>query len=125
MEAKEMQKLKKAWGKRFQSEENERKHLAEDAQRAASVCAELLAKKFGAKRVYLFGSAKDTEAFHKRSDIDLAVEGLSPQKYFTALAELRGSIPGKLDLDLVPLEDAYPELKKLIKSKGKLLYGKE
>lgn len=123
MEARDLRKIRETWEKRFQAEESERKRLTEDARKAAGECAQILAKQFGAKKIYLFGSVKKPAIFHKRSDIDLAVEGLPSQKYFPALSKLMAHIPVGLDIDLIPLEDAFPELREFVKSEGELLYG--
>ena len=46
--------------------------------------AELLYKKYTVEKVYLIGSLLDFTWFHKHSDIDIAVKGLDPMKYFQA-----------------------------------------
>ena len=78
---------------------------------AAQACIELLKSRFGAKRVILFGSLAGQSPWHDRSDIDLAVEGLSPADYMRALSACWELLPEGVDLDLVPLEDARPEMK--------------
>jgi predicted nucleotidyltransferase len=61
--------------------------------------------------VILFGSAAGQDAWHERSDIDLAVEGLAPEQFFTAYAACHDMLPRGLELDLVPLERVYPEMR--------------
>ncbi|ACK67327.1 hypothetical protein PCC8801_3358 [Rippkaea orientalis PCC 8801] len=79
-------------------------------------CTELLKKQFGAKRVILFGSLTGQTPWHSRSDIDLAVEGLPKGIFFRAYAACRQLLPKglNLDLDLIPLEDVYPEMRSRI-----------
>ncbi len=87
----------------------------EQAQQAASACSRLLTEQFQARRVILFGSlAGGQEAWHDQSDVDLAVEGLTPADYFPAYTACRALMPPGVELDLVPLEQAYPELRSRI-----------
>lgn len=83
----------------------------EQALEAAEACIRLLKERFGARRVILFGSLVGQSLWHGRSDIDLAVEGLCPEEFFTAYAACCDLLPRGLELDLVPLEDAYPEMR--------------
>jgi len=82
-----------------------------EALASARACAELLKSRFGATRVILFGSLVGQGPWHDRSDIDLAVEGLVPADYFRALSTCWELLPQGINLDLVPLEDARPELR--------------
>jgi uncharacterized protein len=72
---------------------------------------------FGARRVWLFGSALDTP--HAVNDLDLAVEGLPPQVFYRAVGRLLDAI-GK-PVDLVDLSKDS-RLSRHIRSKGRLLY---
>jgi predicted nucleotidyltransferase len=83
----------------------------EQALEAARVCMQLLKERFGARRVILFGSVAGQSPWHERSDIDLAVEGLVPSELFTAYTACRDLLPRGVELDLVPLEQAHPELR--------------
>lgn len=88
----------------------EKKHQ-DRALEAAEACARLLKDRFGARRVILFGSVAGQGPWHERSDIDLAVEGLAPDEFFAAYSACRDALPPDLELDLVPLEKAYPEMR--------------
>lgn len=81
----------------------------DEARRLAGRCAELLRQHFGVRRVLLFGSAAGDAPWHPGSDLDLAVEGLRPEEYVRALAACYELLPLGLELDLVPLESAWPE----------------
>ncbi len=81
----------------------------------------VLSGKFGAQKVYLFGSLVDGR-FHQRSDIDLAVEGLEPRLYFKALSKVY-DFSGGFEVDLVPLEDC--KFRETVLQEGKLLYAKQ
>jgi uncharacterized protein len=66
--------------------------------------AEVL-KSFGATDVYLFGSvAKGTNNEH--SDIDLAVSGIPPEKFFEAMGDTFGAI--RQEIDIVDLDEQTP-----------------
>lgn len=95
---------------------------AEIGRSTARRCARILVEQYGAQRVWLFGSLARQSFVHSRSDIDLAVEGLSPEDYFRALATIWKQLPPGFELDLVPLEDARPGLVDLVKQEGELLY---
>ncbi len=82
----------------------------QQAQQAAAACERLLKERYGVREVHLFGSLAGQSPWHSRSDIDLAVEGLAPDRYFRALSELWDLLPEGMELDLVTLEDAPPEL---------------
>lgn len=81
------------------------------AWEAARACAELLRPRFGARRVFIFGSLAGQSPWHARSDIDIAVEGLAPERYFDALRECEALLPEGMELDLIPLESAPPTLR--------------
>lgn len=115
---------RRAWQRRWQEADKKRQTQIQLARQAAEACARLLVERYGARRVYLFGSLAGSRTIHDRSDIDLAVEGLGPGRvYWRALAQLWTCLPSGIKLDLVPLEDAEPELVEQILTEGKLLYG--
>lgn len=73
-------------------------------------------KSFGATDVYLFGSvAKGTN--NEYSDIDLAVSGIPPEKFYMAIGDTFGAI--KREIDIVDLDEKNPFVEYL-KSHGKL-----
>jgi predicted nucleotidyltransferase len=116
-----IESYKVAWQKRFKEDEERLKRKAEQAKKTVIEMSRVLVEKFGAKRVWLFGSLIEG-FFWKGSDIDLAVEGLSSEVYFAALSEIWGLLPSAMELDLIPLEDAYESLRERILKKGELLY---
>jgi predicted nucleotidyltransferase len=77
---------------------------------AAKQCGRMLRERFGAREVHVFGSLAGQSPWHSRSDIDLAVEGLAPERYVAALTACYALLPAGLELDLVTLETAPPEL---------------
>ncbi len=75
----------------------------------------LLTERYGARRVILFGSlARGT--LSERSDVDLAVEGLHPSAYFTAIADLTGLLD--TPVDLVELETASDSMRARLDLEG-------
>ena len=67
----------------------------------------LLMERYQATRVILFGSLARGD-LTERSDVDLAVEGLRHDGYFTAIADLTGLLDSPVDL--VEIERATPSL---------------
>lgn len=112
-----------AWHRRGLAEEHARQAVEQVAYAAACRAAQLLVDRFGADRVYLFGSltGKAAAPFGSRSDIDLAVEGLPSRHYWTALAETEMEVPAGTRVDLVRLEDAFPSLAARVRSTGEVL----
>jgi len=79
-------------------------------------------KEFDVEKIYLFGSLiKGT--FDERSDIDIAIEGLSPHLYLKALAFLSDYF--RREINLVPLETCSSSLKEVIYTDGRLFYTKQ
>jgi len=75
------------------------------------------AKDFGVKSVWLFGSALSDE--DKATDIDLAVEGLVPEKFFDFYGRLFFELPKPVDL--VDMEQELP-ISAIIRSTGVRIY---
>jgi uncharacterized protein len=90
------------------------------ALRLAEMAARLLREKYGVRSVLLFGSVARGDVFDHRSDVDLAVSGLSEQDYYRALSNLMDLDP-EIDVDLVMLETARPQLLRWIQAEGKPL----
>lgn len=95
-----------------------KKILLETAER----CVKLLKEKYKVKRVILIGSLA-YGTIHKKSDIDLVVEGLSYEIYMKCLTELYDILPPGVEINLIPFEDAFESLKQKALQKGKVLYG--
>ena len=91
----------------------------ETAMQVVQAANTLLHQDCQAQEVILFGSLLHRERFHLSSDIDLAVRGLDPLDYFTAVAKLQDLSPFKIDL--VRLERCKPSLAAVIAREGKPL----
>lgn len=73
-------------------------------------------KATGAREVYLFGSTA-TGMSGEDSDVDLAVTGLPPERFFEAMGEA-GDILGR-PLDLIDLDEDNP-FTRYLKEEGEL-----
>ncbi|NOX55835.1 MAG: nucleotidyltransferase domain-containing protein [Planctomycetes bacterium] len=73
-------------------------------------------KAAGAREVYLFGSASRGAA-SPGSDIDLAVSGLPPARFFAAMAQARRIV--RRSVDLVDLDEPSP-FTEYLKREGEL-----
>ncbi|CAG0941631.1 hypothetical protein ANRL1_00616 [Anaerolineae bacterium] len=82
-----------------------------EALKVAEACVRLLKERFGVRGVYLFGSARGDAPWHDDSDLDLAVDGLTGREIWQAGAELEKIAPAWLEIDLVPLDQVYPEVR--------------
>ena len=89
--------------------------MTDNLSKAILLAAEKL-KSFGAKEVYVFGSAAEG-TMRDDSDIDMAVAGLPPGVFFEAMGEAASFLDRPLDLvDL----DEKNLLTDYLKTKGKL-----
>ena len=73
-------------------------------------------KEFGAKEVYVFGSAAEGR-FTRHSDIDMAVSGLPPKVFFAAMGEAMSVLGCSIDLIDLDNESAFT---RYLKMNGKL-----
>ena len=107
--------MAEAWRRRAARRQARSDARAEGIRARLPAAKRLLMEQFGARRVMLFGSFA-RGGTSERSDVDLAVEGLSHLDYFHALAELCGLLD--CPVDLVELEHAGPSLAARIRSEG-------
>lgn len=77
-----------------------------------------VSKKFGAKKVILFGSCLE-DVFTAR-DIDIAVSGIPDKDFFRFYGHL--SMEVKDEVDVVDINDLPAHFYKRIMSKGRVLY---
>lgn len=97
--------------------ESARAARRESGWTVARSAAELLRREYGATRVWVFGSLLRSWAFHVRSDVDLAVEGLPPERFFQAVAAVN-DLPGAFGVDLVDMDDCRQALRQAIERQG-------
>lgn len=95
--------------------------LADQAQYCLPTLVELLTQQFQATQIILFGSlAKGT--LHQGSDIDLAVAGIAPERYFAAVSTVNGQ-GYPFAVDLKPVEALDPHFYQRVIETGECLYG--
>lgn len=116
-----LRQYKKYWNEKAVRDEIAKEQIRQKALRTAEILKNILVEEFSVKKIILFGSILEKGCFKEDSDIDIAVEGLSKDKYFIALGRLMMESP--FDIDLKPVEDVSDLLKKRI-AKGKVLYEK-
>ncbi len=109
-----------AWQKRLRQEREALDQAAQQARKQAQVCAKALVEEYGAERVYLIGSLTRGSGFHLRSDIDLVVAGIPPERYFAVLADIAEQ--ASREVNLILLESATPVLLECVANEGVLLY---
>ena len=109
------------WRRRLRLEREALRRRKEQALADARRIAQFLADHYDVRRVILFGSLARGE-FRFDSDIDLAVEGLAPARYFRALADTVDLTD--VPVDLKPLEDCHELIRQRIREQGVVLYEK-
>ena len=90
-----------------------RKH-ARSAARRAAVC---LRRDYGASRVVLFGSFACEGQLGPRSDIDLAVWGVSAASYYEAVARVQ-EVVAPFEADLIRMECSPTSLRDHVQQEG-------
>lgn len=88
-----------AWRRRFAEQAEADRRYAEEAWEEARKAARFLADRYGVRRVVLFGSLP-AGRFRQGSDVDLAVDGLAPERFFRADAQLAWNASVPIDMKL-------------------------
>jgi len=115
----EVAEYRKFWRERAAREAARRRELASQARAEAMRVAEVLVRDFGARRVYLFGSLLQEGRFHERSDVDLAVEGIAPERFFKTWAAVGADV--HVPIELVDIDEVGEAMRELILEHGELL----
>ncbi|HHW03164.1 MAG TPA: nucleotidyltransferase domain-containing protein [Thermoanaerobacterales bacterium] len=103
--------------------EMEKQKLAERYEKAWGVAkqiAYLLRQKYGANKVWVFGSLTNKEMFNQWSDIDIAVEGIPSEYYYKAVAEVI-SFSQEYKIDIVDVFECSPLMQENIQREGILI----
>lgn len=116
----DLKDLVEGWKRRIAEEarEADARERALRARLPAAVRA--LVERHGARRVVLFGSLAEGRA-HGRSDIDLAAEGIAPERYLAACVDVEEAIGRDVRTDLIRIERAKGLLRDDIDA-GEVLY---
>jgi predicted nucleotidyltransferase len=94
--------------------------LLKQARTVASRAALLLKDEFGVKKVVVLGSLLQPHLFHSRSDVDLAVWGLTGRNYYRAVGLLQ-SLDPEIQVDLIAFEQASISMQETILREGQEL----
>jgi len=84
--------------------------------------ARILAEEFAVSRVYLIGSLTRPGYFTPHSDIDLVVEGLSPEKFYQA--ERRLEDIATIPFDLIDWAELDERFAARVRREGVILYDR-
>jgi len=87
------------------------------AQQLARQAARRLREEFDARRVVLFGSAAEPTSFTRWSDVDLAVWGVRPQRFYAAVAAVTG-FSADILVDVVDADQCGEGLREAIEREG-------
>lgn len=87
--------------------------MPDDLVAAIAACA----RKFDAGVIWLFGSTLEDPA--RAGDVDLAVEGLAPEKFFDFYSELMDVLPKPVDLVDLSLD---PPIAPIVREEGVRIY---
>jgi len=107
------------WKRRRATRLAANRRLAAKARADLSRIIAALTSCYPIRRVILFGSLA-RGSFAPGSDIDLAVEGLPPGDFFTALAEANRLT--RFWVDLKPLEELQPHFRERVLATGEIVY---
>ena len=86
------------------------------AQQLAREAAGRLREEFSG-RVVLFGSAVKQVSFTRWSDVDLAVWGVPPERFYEAVAAVTG-LSADILIDLIDAEQCSADLKEAVEREG-------
>ena len=56
------------------------------------------AEQFGIRRAYLFGSLIEPGRFNETSDVDIAIEQIAPEQFFTAISQFSTALGRNVDI---------------------------
>ncbi len=89
----------------IKKEQSDIEKIRKEAMQRAKEIALLLKERYGVRKIILFGSLVKKAYLHKRTDIDLLVEGLPEELFLKAGAEAM-KLASPYDVDIIPLERA-------------------
>lgn len=106
---------------RFRKREEQRTVLLNLARDNFAQIVNMIIEKYHPKRIYQWGSLIDGNHFTERSDIDIAIEGItSAEQFFAILGEAEKLT--KFPIDLVQIESIHALHAESIRRKGKIVY---
>jgi predicted nucleotidyltransferase len=100
--------------------EARRQRALESVRQAAP---DILSRWPSVQRAYLFGSITRPGAFHKKSDVDIAVEGVTAEEYLALWRALERALPDwAIDLRDITPASTFADL---VRRTGVLIYARE
>jgi len=93
----------------------------EQAVRDAKAIVEAIAREYHPSRIWQWGSVLSPGTFGPRSDIDIAVEGITDAETFFRLLGDAMQLT-RFRVDIVQMERIEPEFADIIRMKGKVVY---
>lgn len=109
---------KNIWRRNADSFEKSNEIRRQQALNKSHMLGELLCHSFAASRVTLVGSANISGRFNERSDIDLVVQGMPEQNYFSAVAACMND---EFEVDVIPYENVNERMLQALKT-GVVVY---
>ncbi|EAW36723.1 nucleotidyltransferase family protein [Lyngbya sp. PCC 8106] len=107
------------WRERQAKQKAQNQRMVMQARSQLVDIVNVLVDKFKVTKVIVFGSlVKDK--FTAESDIDIAVEGIRKQDFFTALSEVNRQTNRWVDLK--PIEDLEPHFRQRVFETGECIY---
>lgn len=117
----ELQLMRKNLRERQERRRRELEERLEMARRDFDRIVEHIAKTYGPKRIWQWGSLIDGRHFSERSDIDIALEGIEdPKTFFAILGDAMDM--SSLPVDVVQIETIHPAYADSIRSRGRIVY---
>jgi predicted nucleotidyltransferase len=93
----------------------------EEARRDFDCIVAHLAERFRPLRIYQWGSLLDGRHFTERSDIDIALEGITDAATFFVIFAAAERLT-RFPVDIVQIEKIHPEYADLIRTRGRIVY---
>lgn len=115
-----MSDYRRAWRERFRGERERARENEAAARRELPRAVEIL-RRHGATQVWLFGSLAREGRFRPGSDIDLAVEGIPPNRLDRALGDLMVALD--FPIDLKPMERVDDHFRQAILERGTCIHA--
>jgi len=117
----EMQLMRKNYRERRERYRRELEKRLEMARKDFDRIVRHIAETYHPKRIWQWGSLIDGHHFSERSDIDIALEGITdPKTFFAILGDAMGM--SGLPVDVVQIETIHPAYADSIRSRGRIVY---
>lgn len=120
LSAAELERYRKSLKSRLTRSQRQASERFKKAGEIADHAVSVLKEEFGVEKVLVFGSLLHPSLFHARSDVDLAVWGLTGREYYRAVGLLQ-SLDPEIDVDLIAFDDATTSIQETIMREGKEL----